>query len=132
MLRFIGDAVLGIFPIRADGMTEEEACRHAMDAAAEAQKRLAKLNSARKTAKQDPLGRGIGLHVGDVMYGNIGVPARVEFSVVGPAANEASRIEALTRELGQTVIVSDHFAEQLNIGWVSLGKHELKGKGETM
>ncbi len=132
VLRFIGDAVLGIFPIRADGMTAEEACRHAMDAAAEAQKRLAKLNTQRKKAKQDPLGMGIGLHVGDVMYGNIGVPARMEFSVVGPAANEASRIEALTKELGHTVIVSDHFAEQLDISWKSLGKHELKGKGETM
>jgi len=132
VLRFIGDAVLAIFPIRGGHEDEKDACATALTAARDAVERMAALNKARKADKQDPLGFGIGLHVGDVMFGNIGVPERVEFSVVGPAANEAARIETLTKSLGHPVIFSDHFTSALDEDWHSLGKHELRGVGEPM
>tara|TARA_B100000315_G_scaffold211376_2_gene208120 strand:+ start:736 stop:1995 length:1260 start_codon:yes stop_codon:yes gene_type:complete len=132
VLRFIGDAVLAIFPIRGGHEDEKDACATALAAARDAVERMAELNKSRKADKKDPLGFGIGLHVGDVMYGNIGVPERVEFSVVGPAANEAARIETLTKTLGRQVIFSDHFAAALDAEWQSLGKHELRGVGDPM
>lgn len=132
VLRFIGDAVLAIFPIRGGHENEGEACATALIAARDAVDRMGELNKSRTKDSKDPLGFGIGLHVGDVMFGNIGVTARVEFSVVGPAANEAARIETLTKTLGHQVIFSDHFTSALKEDWQSLGKHALRGVGEPM
>ncbi len=132
VLRFIGDAVLAIFPIRADGFSEKEACTKALAAARDAMSNMAELNKEREAADKDPLGFGLGLHVGDVMYGNIGVPERVEFSVVGPAANEVARLETLTKSLGHQVLMSDHFVGTLEDDFINLGKHELRGVGDPM
>jgi adenylate cyclase len=132
VLRFIGDAVLAIFPIRDEHASDGEACTTALAAARDAVERMTALNKNRKADKKDALGFGIGLHVGDVMYGNIGVPERVEFSVVGPAANEAARLETLTKSLGHQVIFSDRFTSALDEDWQSLGKHELRGVGDPM
>ncbi len=74
-------------------------------------------------------GFGIGLHLGEVTYGNIGVPERLEFSVIGPAANEAARIEGLCKELGQPLLTSAELARVLPENWVSLGHHPLRGVG---
>jgi adenylate cyclase len=132
VIRFIGDAVLAIFPIRGGHENEGEACATALIAARDAVDRMGELNKSRTKDSKDPLGFGIGLHVGDVMFGNIGVTARVEFSVVGPAANEAARIETLTKTLDHQVIFSDHFTSALKEDWQSLGKHALRGVGEPM
>ncbi len=132
VLRFIGDAVLAIFPIRKGEQTERQACQKAMRAMREAEKRVCKMNKER-VANGDPIIEyGLGLHVGDVMYGNIGVPDRLEFSVVGPAANETARLESLTKEIGRKVVVSDHFARNIKSGWESLGQRNLKGVGGKM
>ena len=129
VLRFIGDAVLAIFPIRDGESTERQACQKAARAMREAEKRVRRMNVERKANGEPVIKYGLGLHVGDVMYGNIGVPSRLEFSVIGPAANETARLESLTKELGKTVVASDHFAENFKDGWVSLGKKNLKGVG---
>ena len=78
---------------------------------------------------KNPVGFGLGLHVGDVMYGNIGVPERLEFSVIGPAANEVARIEDLTRELGRRVLPSAAFAQVAGARCEPLGVHRLRGVG---
>ena len=101
VLRFIGDAVLAIFPIRKGNLTEKQACQKAMRAMREAERRVRRLNTERARNDQPLVEYGLGLHVGDVMYGNIGVPERLEFSVIGPAANETARLESLTKEIGQ-------------------------------
>jgi adenylate cyclase len=132
VLRFIGDAVLGIFAIRGNGMDETAACEMALTAAAEAERRLAGLNEKRAANGDSDIDFGIGLHVRDVMYGNIGVPERVGFSVIGPAANEAARIESLTKTTGCRMLVSDYFARQVERPWLSLGTHELRGVGQPM
>jgi adenylate cyclase len=132
VLRFIGDALLGIFAIRGDSMDETAACEMALTAAAEAERRLAALNKKRSAAGNTDIDFGIGLHVGDVMDGNIGVPERVKFSVIGPAANEAARIESLTKTTDCRMLVSDQFARQVERPWHSLGRHELRGVGQPM
>jgi adenylate cyclase len=132
VLRFIGDAVLAIFPIRDDGTKAGVACENALAAARQAQERLAEVNRQRAETGLDALNFGLGLHVGDVLYGNIGVPERLEFSVTGPAANEVARIEGLTKSLGHRVVASAEFKHALGADWRSLGHHELAGVGETI
>ena len=129
VLRFVGDAVLAIFPIREGDDDARTAAERALAAAHDAQLRLSRTNERLAGMGTDPIGFGLGLHVGDVMYGNIGVPERLEFSVIGPAANEVARIEHLTRELGRRVLLSAAFAEAAAVRCEPLGAHRLRGVG---
>jgi len=129
VLRFVGDAVLAIFPIR-DEKKAQNACRDAMCAAKDAQSRLKKMNDQR--AQDEPeIAFGLGLHVGEVLFGNIGVPERLEFSVIGPAANEVARLEDLTKQMGRSIVVSGEFAENVDIPWEHMGDHTLRGVDAT-
>ena len=125
VLLLIGDAVLAIFPIGDGGASEPEACEAALGAARQAQTRLDRTNEARRGVPA--LDFGVGLHVGDVMYGNIGVPERLQFTVVGPVANEVARLQGLTKVLDRRVLVSGAFAQNLPLQWTSMGAHELQG-----
>lgn len=134
VLRFIGDAVLAVFPMRdycegdpSDCPVHRATCALAIEAARDALARVEAFNAQRAAHAHAPIAFGIGLHVGDVMYGNIGVPSRVEFSVVGSAANHAARIETLCKPLRVPLLVSSDFACILPGGWVSLGRHALPG-----
>src|SRR5438132_1431365 len=85
--------------------------------------------SSRRTSARRPAPEfGIGLHLGDVLYGNIGTPSRIEFTVIGAAANEAARIEALCKELQAPLLLSRPVAEHVP-GCRSLGAHRLRGVG---
>ena len=131
VLRFIGDSVLAIFPIAtqdASGATAGQACAAAVAAAGDAMARLERVNAE----GGEPIGFGIGLHLGDVMYGNIGVPERVEFSVIGAAANEAARLEGLTKTLGEPFLVSAEVAAHHPGPWRSCGSHALRGVGAAL
>lgn len=132
VLRFIGDAALAIFPIGENGFSEDEARERAINAASDALVRAKERNAARKAVGKEPFRYGIGLHVGEIMYGNIGVPSRVEFSVIGAAANEAARLEGLTKELKEVVLVSGEFADGLDYPWRALGEHPIKGSYRPM
>jgi len=125
VLRFIGDAALAIFPI--DGRPRE-ACAAAVEAAREALARMEKANKKRTL----PLRFGIGLHLGELTYGNIGTPGRIEFTVIGAAANEAARIESLCKQLQVELLVSEHVARVLPIRWRSMGSHTLRGVGDKI
>ena len=129
VLRFVGDAVLAIFPIREGGDDARTAAERALAAARDAEQRLSRTNERLTETKAEPIGFGLGLHVGDVMYGNIGVPERLEFSVIGPSANEVARIEDLTKKLGQRVLLSAAFAEAAGTRCEALGAHRLRGVG---
>jgi adenylate cyclase len=124
VLRFIGDAALAIFPVGAD---TGEACRRALGAAQAAIARLNKLNGKRAV----PLRFGIGLHLGDVLYGNIGTASRLEFTVIGAAANEAARIEGLCKTLDVPFVLSERVAAHIP-GCRSLGRHSLRGVAQTL
>jgi adenylate cyclase len=123
VLRFIGDAALAIFPVGE--LPVAEACARALAAARQAASRIERLNAGRER----PLGFGIGLHLGDLTYGNVGTATRIEFTVVGAAANEAARIEALCKTLGVSVLVSEPVARHLPGGLRPLGRHALRGVG---
>ena len=126
ILKFIGDAILAIFPI-TDGMSPRKACCAAIDAAREALEGLGRLNKARRAEGQPPLRCGIALHKGDVMYGNIGAPGRLDFTVIGPAVNLVTRIEDMTRELDPPIVFSHKVAERCGCPHRSLGRHAFKG-----
>ena len=132
VLLLLGDAVLAIFPIQEISLDSRRACEQAMAAAALAGQRIAEVNTERQAAGQEAIEFGLGLHVGDVMYGNIGVPERLQFTVVGPAANEVARIEGLTKELGQRILASKAFVTSLPDKWQSMGQFELKGLAEAV
>jgi adenylate cyclase len=126
VLKFIGDGILAIFP--DDDTTR--ACARALDAAAEQKRRIAELNARRIADSLPVTATQLALHLGELLYGNVGSPRRLDFTVLGPAVNEAARIEALCRSLEQPVIVSSAFADaagQARERLVSLGRYAMKG-----
>jgi len=129
VLRFIGDAVLAVFPT-ADG--KGAAAEKALAAARDAEARMDAVNADRAAAGEEALDYGLGLHIGEVLYGNIGVPQRVEFSVIGRAANEVARLDDLAKALQERVVVSERFAKALPIQWRPLGRHSLRGVEEEI
>jgi adenylate cyclase len=129
VLRFIGDAALAIFPIGDPGRWSiatdaPEACRRALAAARLAGERIAMDNSTHPD--RTPIRYGIGLHLGHVTYGNIGVPERLEFTVIGPGANTAARVESMCKTLGSPLVISAAFAAQCLEKLKSLGRHAVK------
>lgn len=129
ILKFVGDAILAIFPI-TDGCSAQEACARALGAATAAQGRMKALNAERAKQGWPTLDFGITLHVGDVIYGNIGTPDRLDFTVIGPAVNLVTRMEDLTKELKQPVLVSDLFAELAGTDFAPMGAHRFQGISE--
>ena len=122
ILKFMGDGLLALFPLEQSG-----ACERAVQAARGAIAGMASLNERRAERSLPALGFGIALHAGKVMYGNIGAPDRLDFTVIGPAVNQAARIEKLCRELGRSVLLSAEFARLYGQPLVSLGAHALRG-----
>src|SRR6185436_4953234 len=126
VLKFIGDGMLAIFPHD----NTQAACVSALDAAVDQRRRIAALNERRTAADLPVTDTHIALHVGELLYGNVGSPRRLDFTVLGPAVNETSRIEALCGSLEQAVIVSTAFAEAAGDArnrLVSLGRYAMKG-----
>ena len=126
ILKFIGDAVLAIFPMR-DDLDRDEKCRTALAAAEEALDALRDVNELRASAGKPPLGIGIGLHAGSVSYGNIGSQTRLDFTVIGPAVNLAARITGLCRPLNQALLASRTFASPCGSKLVPLGHYPMHG-----
>ncbi|MFP6733704.1 MAG: adenylate/guanylate cyclase domain-containing protein, partial [Rhodospirillales bacterium] len=102
----------------------------AVSAARAAVGRMAEVNAGRAKDGLNQIGYGIGLHLGDVTYGNIGSESRLEFTVIGPAANEAARIKGLTKTLDRPVPMSDEFRKCFPDSLVSMGHHSLRGVSE--
>jgi adenylate cyclase len=125
ILKFMGDGLLAVFPVgEFDPAT---ACRNALAAASEALARTAALNALRTASGGPELDLSLVLHFGDVVYGNIGTARRLDFTVIGPAVNEASRMEALGKAIGQPLLLSETFARHCNRRTSSLGPHSLRG-----
>ena len=129
ILKFVGDGLLAVFPL--DNPT---ACADLLRSVAEAQTAMAALNDEHVRQGREPLGYGIGVHVGDVMYGNIGSRKRLDFTVIGPAVNVASRLETLTKDVKRPVLLSKAFADMAGDGHPmdNLGFYPLKGLGEPL
>ena len=104
-----------------------------LDAATEALALIEALNERRRAERRQATALDISLHLGTVQYGNVGTAARLDFTVIGPAVNEASRIEKLCEPLGRNLVISQQFAEaatSCRSRLVSLGRHRLRGVRE--
>jgi len=129
VLKFIGDGMLAIFEV-GDNADVGHACDSALRAARIAAAATERCNAERIAARKPPIRYGIALHLGDVYYGNIGAPGRLDFTVIGPAVNQASRLEKLSAELGRSVVTSARFAAAARQPLESLGLHPLRGVPE--
>lgn len=127
VLKFIGDALLAIFPLA--GAEGGAVARRALAAAGEAERAITEVNAERLRAGRPPIRFGLALHVGEALYGNIGGAGRLDFTVIGQAVNVAMRIEGLTKILGRTVLLSHDFAELCGRRLEPLGVFALKGVG---
>jgi adenylate cyclase len=130
VLKFLGDGILVSFPF--EDADRALTCRQALAAAAEAMAALERLNAVRHAAGKPTAAVDIALHLGDVLYGNIGAVDRLDFTVIGPAVNEVARMEALCEPLGRSVLVSAEFAAALedSVPLQPLGRHALRGVRE--
>lgn len=129
VLKFMGDSVLAIFPVDA-ARGPQPAVDAAINAARDATSRIGDGNAVRREKGLPEIGFGIALHHGNVVYGNIGAPDRLDFTVIGPAVNQTARIEALCRTLDRPVLMSQRIAAAAESELVSLGFHALRGVRE--
>ncbi|MDP8917642.1 MAG: adenylate/guanylate cyclase domain-containing protein [Pseudomonadota bacterium] len=125
VLKFIGDAVLAIFPNSGEH-DRMAACRRALAAAQEFCRRSEAENVLRRSSGSPPLEHGLALHVGEVAYGNVGASRRLDFTVIGPAVNRASRLLDLAKRLNRPVLVSHALAREVDHPLVDLGRHRLR------
>ena len=120
----MGDGALSIFPA-ADDSDFSEASMQALEAALEGLERLGMVNKARCETNRTEIRIGIGLHLGEVIFGNVGAADRLDFTVISPAVNLASRIEGLTKQLLRPILFSRAFARACPGPLVSLGFHPV-------
>jgi adenylate cyclase len=125
VLKFIGDGVLAIFPV-AEGRPRA-ACDAALRAVAAARTGMAHLDEARCREGLPPLPFGAALHLGEMLWGNIGAADRLDFTAIGPAVNLVSRLEGLCKPLNKSVLVSGTLAAETAMSLIPLGMHELRG-----
>ncbi|MDQ8731569.1 adenylate/guanylate cyclase domain-containing protein [Bradyrhizobium sp. LHD-71] len=127
VLKLMGDGVLAIFT----GRSISEACRAALDAEESVRKLTGELSQRRATEGKPTTSVYLGLHVGDVFYGNIGSDDRLDFTVIGPAVNEVCRIATMCRSAGQLTLTSTEFGAAARAAdrprLVSVGRYALRG-----
>ncbi len=125
ILKFIGDGLLAVFPIAATAAAKDVA-EAALSASIRARANLARLNDTLAAEGKQRIDFGIGLHQGGVAFGNIGAGTRLDFTVIGTAVNTASRLQDLTKKLGQPILASAAFQQGLGRPMRSLGFHALR------
>lgn len=127
ILSFVGDGFLAVFPCERHKTASQIATRKAMNAAGNAIARMAELNRNRTERGMDEINFGIGLHVGNVMFGNVGLRSRLTFSAFGSAVNEVQRLEKLTKKFQQPIVASAIFKDYCGGDWLPLGEEKLRG-----
>ncbi len=128
VLKFLGDGLLATFDL--EGRERDSICSDALQSAYEMIAGVGETNAARRAASEPTMDLDIALHLGDVLYGNVGAADRLDFTVIGPAVNEASRIETLCEKLGHNVLISETFASAaVACGGrlIPVGTHQLRG-----
>lgn len=129
VLKFLGDGLLAVFAVEDDA---RGTCERALVAAEAALARTDQLNAALAAEGEAPLRFGLALHLGEVEFGNIGTRERLDFTVIGPAVNLASRIEGLTKQLGLPLLASEAFAAAMVRPMRDLGTFPVRGLGEPV
>jgi adenylate cyclase len=125
ILKFTGDGVLAVFDAgRRPGAVQ----LRALEASRSALKSLARLNAELPPA--DAIKIGVGLHIGELVYGNIGSGDRLDFTTIGRDVNLATRLEKLCKPLGRELLLSKPFTVGLDTVMTSLGTHDMPGIAE--
>jgi len=126
ILKFMGDGLLAVFPIAKDGGDLGEVCARALQAAREARSSV----DAMRYPSSEGTERfhfGVALHIGEILFGNIGGMSRLDFTCIGPAVNLAARLEKIAGKLSRTVVASTAFAGVSKDGWTELGEFPIAG-----
>jgi adenylate cyclase len=127
VLKFMGDGLLAVFPISEKEGDSETVCRRVLDAARECRASVAAMTYSYENETLANFRFGLALHIGKVLYGNIGGGDRLDFTCIGPAVNLAARIEKIAGRLNRTVLASTAFASQVDAGWTDLGLFSVAG-----
>jgi adenylate cyclase len=130
ILKFMGDGLLAVFPIAKDGGDLGEVCARVLEAAREAR---TSVDAMRYPAGEDSerFRFGVALHIGEILFGNIGGTSRLDFTCIGPAVNLAARLEKIAGKLSRTVVASAAFAGVSKDGWTELGEFPIAGFSKT-
>jgi adenylate cyclase len=129
VLKFMGDGLLAMFPVSGTGGDAGRVCSMALEAALEARSKVAVGNWAGVDEQIGPVRFGLALHVGEVLYGNIGGGDRLDFTCIGPAINLAARIEKLAAGLGRIILTSEVFARHCPAQLEPIGEFPIRGLG---
>ncbi len=127
VLKFMGDGLLAVFPVAEGGANTAEVCHRVLAAARACRERVAAMSYAHAEQILDGFRFGLALHVGDVLYGNIGGGDRLDFTCIGPAVNLAARLEKIASETNRTIIASEVFAAAAPHNWTNLGEFPIAG-----
>ena len=130
ILKFMGDGLLAVFPIAKDGGDLGEVCARVLEAAREAR---ASVDAMRYPGGEgdERFRFGVALHIGEILFGNIGGTSRLDFTCIGPAVNLAARLEKIAGKLSRTVVASAAFAGVCKDGWTELGEFPIAGFSRT-
>jgi adenylate cyclase len=126
ILKFMGDGLLAVFPIARDGGNLAEVCGCVLEAAREARASVGTMEYPHQAAVER-FRFGVALHIGGILFGNIGGANRLDFTCIGPAVNLAARLEKIAGRLGRTVVASADFAGICSGGWAELGEFPIAG-----
>jgi len=127
VLKFMGDGLLAIFPLTGNGEDAAEVCTRALACAREAEALIDKLDAPVCVENKNMVRFGLALHVGQVMYGNIGGGNRLDFTCIGPAVNLAARLEKVAAQMGQTIVASAEFAAHVPRQFIQRGECTVAG-----
>ncbi len=127
ILKFLGDGLLAVFPVADRDSRPCPVCEEALRAAGEAVAANATLNEERVRRGEPPLPVDVALNFGEVVYGNVGASRRLDFTVIGPAVNETSRMETLCDRIGRPIVLSEAFARRCATPTVEVGAFALRG-----
>jgi adenylate cyclase len=127
VLKFMGDGLLAVFPVADDGADRADVCGRVLAAAREASAAVDALRWSDASGHEERFRFGVALHVGQVLYGNIGGGNRLDFTCIGPAVNLAARLEKIAGRLHRTVVASAGFADVCACDWRDLGEFPIAG-----
>ena len=127
VLKFIGDGLLAIFPLSDGTADAREARERALAAAREAQVNIDSIDTSAEIGRADGIRFGLALHLGEVLYGNIGSGNRLDFTCIGPAVNLAARLEKVAAGLGRAIVLSAEFAQYSPVDLEPLGEFTVAG-----